>query len=214
MTSDITSIVDALIANFDKLIMDLVKHKYGYLFCQSLIDVVYYFTKLKFKDVRLRRILKRLDSNLPELVADENASLVILVYANQLPAADMKEFVEFCKSEYKMCLQSGKACKIFAKVLSKVTDVEKLEIELHLKKIMPQVFDRNEGKELVEVFLSKADPQNLQPLLKQVFDKLTFYIRSEEFDYFFAKLAELKRTDIIDSIIQKIFFDSKINDKE
>lgn len=35
----ITSIVDALIANFDKLIFDLMKNKNGYLFCQSLIEV-------------------------------------------------------------------------------------------------------------------------------------------------------------------------------
>lgn len=145
---------------------------------------------------------------------DENASLVVLAYVSQLPQADLKDFVEYCKTEFKICLESPTACKVFAKVLSKVTDVERLEIELHLKKIMPQVFDGREGKELVEAFLTKADNQNLQPLLKQVLDHLEVYMKAEDSEYFFSKLAELKRTDIIDSILSLVFFEKKFSDQE
>lgn len=127
-----------------------MKNKNGYLFCQSLIE-------LKFRDVRLRRVLKKIDMNLASLIADPYASLIVLSYANLLPPADMQEFVEYCKTDFKICLGNQTACKIFAKVFGKVSDVERLEIELHLKNIMPQVFDAKCGRDLVEVFLNKAD---------------------------------------------------------
>lgn len=113
-----------------------------------------------------------------------------------------------------MCLGNPTACKIFAKVFAKVLDVERLEIELHLKHIMPAVFESNEGKDLVEVFLTKADPQNLGPLKKKVFDNLTAYLRDEHFEYFFSKVCELKRADIVDEIIAKIFLAGTFSDQE
>lgn len=165
--------------------------------------------------MRLRRILKKIDGNLKELMEDENASQVVLAYASQLPAADLKDLVEYCKTDFKICLRCSTACKVFAKVLGKASDVERLEMELHVKKIMPQVFDlREDGKELVEVFLMKADNQNLQPLLRHAQEKLDMYMKAENLEYFFAKLAELKRTDIIDSIISRVFFENRFNDRE
>lgn len=205
LKTNITAIVDALIAYFDKRIMDIIKHKNGLLLSQSLID-------LKFKDVRLRRSLKGIDKHLKELMADENAPSVILIYANQLPPSDMEDFVEYCKTEYHVCLGNSLACKIFAKVFSKVSDVDRLEIELNLKTIMPQILDGNYGKELVEVFFTKADPQNLLPLKKRLFERLDKYLTSEEYDYFFSKVVELKRTDLIDAVLTKLFKDGSTSD--
>lgn len=145
---------------------------------------------------------------------DENSSLVVLAYVSQLPAAEMKDFVEYCKMEFLICLKSATACKVFAKVLSKVSDVERLEIELNLKKIMPKLFELREGKELVEAFLTKADNQNLQPLLRHILDNLEIYMKADELEYFFSKLAELKRTDIIDFIVSRVFFENLFSDKE
>lgn len=200
LKTNIIAIVDALISYFDKRIMDLITHKNGLLLCQNLID-------LKFKDVRLRRSLKRIDRSLKELMADEIAPSVILIYANQLPSSDLEDFVEFCKTEYQVCLNNPVACKIFAKVYSKASDVDRLEIELNLKTIMPQIFDGNYGKELVEIFFTKADPQNLLPLKKKLFEYLEKYLTSEEYDYFFSKVVELKRTDLIDSVLNRLFKD-------
>jgi hypothetical protein len=205
LKTNITAIVDALISYFDKKVMELIIDKNGLLLSQSLID-------LKFKDVRLRRSLKRIDSNLKELMADENAPSVILIYANQLPSSDMEDFVEYCKIDYHICLGNSQACKIFAKVYSKVSDVDRLEIELNLKTIMPQIFDGNYGKELVEVFFMKADPQNLLPLRKKLFEKLEIYLTSEEYDYFFLKVVELKKTDLIDAVMTHLFKDGSWSD--
>lgn len=205
LKTNITAIVDALIAYFDKRIMDIIKHKNGLLLSQSLID-------LKFKDVRLRRSLKRIDKHLNELMVDENAPSVILIYANQLPPSEMEDFVEYCKSEYPVCLGNSIACKIFAKVFSKVSDVDRLEIELNIKTIMPEILDGNYGKELVEIFFIKADPQNLLPLKKMLFERLDKYLISEEYDYFFSKAVELKRTDLIDSVLIRLFKDRSFSD--
>lgn len=184
-----------------------MKHKNGYLFCQSLIE-------LKFKDIRLRRVLKKIDSNLASLIADPYAALIVLSYANMLPSADMQAFVDYCKKNFRICLGNQTACKIFAKVYGKVSDVERLEIELHLKNIMPQVFDAKCGRELVEVFLNKADNQSIHPLLKRVYSNLEEYIRSDDFEYFFNKVSELKKTEIIDEIISRIFFDRSLTDNQ
>lgn len=205
--TNLTAIVDALIAYFDKRIMDIIKHKDGLLFSQSLID-------LKFKDVRLRRSLKRIDGSLAELMADQHASLVVLIYANQLPSSDMEDFVEYCKKEYRVCLGNPTACKVFAKVFGKVSDVDRLEIELNLKTIIPQIFDGGYGKELVEVFFTKADAQNQQPLMKTLFDNLSRYLTDDDFDYFFSKIIDLKKADLIDTLMTKLFESDTLSDKQ
>lgn len=147
-------------------------------------------------------------------MVDENAPLVILIYANQLPSSDMEDFVEYCKSEYKVCLGNSIACKIFAKVLGKVSDIDRLEIELNLKTIMPQIFDGNYGKELVEIFFTKCDGQNLLPLKKHLFEHLYKYLMGDEYEYFFSKVTELKKIDIIDSLITKVFQDVSFTDTQ
>jgi hypothetical protein len=207
LKTSITSIVDALIAYFDKKLMEIIKHKFGLLFSQSLID-------LKFKDVRLRRSLKRIDDSLAELMADQQAQLVVLIYANQLPSSDMEDFVEYCKKEYRACLDNPTACRVFAKVFGKVSDVNRLEIELNLKTILPQIFDGGYGKELVEVFFTKADSQNQMPLKKIIFENLPKYLTKEEYEYFFSKAIELKKTDLIDTLMTKIFKGDLLSDKQ
>lgn len=181
-----------------------MKNKNGSLFCQSLLE-------LKFKDVRLRRVLKKIDENLQSLIADPNAALIVLAYAGQLPPSEMEAFVDYCIKDYKICLVNPMACRIYAKVFGKVSEVERLEIELHLKSIMPQIFDAKCGRELVEVFLTKADSQSLQPLLRRVYDKIEECIQSEDFGYFFAKLSELKKTEVIDEVIDRIFLDGTLS---
>ena len=207
LKSNIIPIVDTLISFFDRLIYDLMKNKNGYLFCQSIIEN-------KFKDIRLRRVLKKIDQNLPELIDDPYASLIVLTYVNLLSSNDMEAFVEYCKTDFMICLTNQTACKIFAKVFLKVSDVERLEIELHLKNIMPQVFEGKGGRELVEVFLIKSDSQSVQPLLKTVHNRLEEYLKQEDFEYFFNKIAELKRTEIIDEMITKVFLEDGLTDKQ
>jgi len=207
LKTNITAIVDALIAYFDKRIMELIKHNNGLLFSQNLIE-------LKFKDVRLRRTLKRIDKNLAELMADQNAPQVVWAYANQLPSSDMEDFVEYCKKEYRVCIDNPSACKVFAKVFSKVSDVDRLEIELNMKTIIPQIFDGGYGKELVEVFFTKADPQNQLPLKKTIFENLPKYLTKDDYEYFFAKATEQKKTDLIDTLMTKIFKGNLLSDKQ
>jgi hypothetical protein len=55
--------------------------------------------QLKFKDVRLRRILKKIDQNLGSLIADENAAQIILTYVTLLPPNEMADFVSYCQQE-------------------------------------------------------------------------------------------------------------------
>lgn len=198
LKTNLTAIVDTLISTFDKMMDELIRNKQGALFCQSLIDV-------KFKDVRLRRVLKRIDKNLPELIQDETGSQTVLAYVTVLPPAEMADFVEYCKSNFRVCIGNHTACKIFAKVLFKVSDVERLEIELHLKTIMAQIFESKEGVELVEVFVTKADTQNMQGLLSRVYGKILDFLKSEDHEYFFAKIAELKNREIMNEAISRIF---------
>lgn len=198
LKTNLTAIVDTLISTFDKMMDELVRNKHGALFCQSLIDV-------KFKDVRLRRVLKRIDKNLPELIQDDTSAQTVLAYVTVLPPAEMADFVEYCKSNFRVCIGSHLACKIFAKVLSKVSDVERLEIELHLKTIMAQIFESKEGVELVEVFITKADTQNMQGLLSRVYGKILGFLKSEDHEYFFAKITELKNREIMNEVISRIF---------
>lgn len=207
LKSNLTAIVDALVSHFDKKIMELIKHKNGLLFSQSLID-------LKFKDVRLRRSLKHIDKSLGELMADDHAPHVILIYANQLPASDMEDFVDYCKSEFRICLDNPIACKVFAKVFGKVSDVGRLEIELNLKTIVPQIFDGGIGRELVEMFFTKADQQNLLPLRRTLFENLPKYLTNEDYEYFFTKVAELKKTELIDALLAKCFKDKSMGDDQ
>ena len=198
LKTNLTAIVDTLISTFDKMMDELIRNKQGALFCQSLIDV-------KFKDVRLRRVLKRIDKNLPELIQDETGSQTVLAYVTVLPPAEMADFVEYCKSNFRVCIGNHTACKIFAKVLFKVSDVERLEIELHLKTIMAQIFESKEGVELVEVFVTKADTQNMQGLLSRVYGKILDFLKSEDHEYFFAKITELKNREIMNEAISRIF---------
>ena len=207
LKTNVTSIVDALIAYFDKKIMDIIKHKNGLLLSQSLID-------LKFKDVRLRRSLKRIDDNLADLMADQYAPLVVLTYANQLPSSDMEDFVEYCKKEFRVCIHNPTACRVFAKVFGKVSDVDRMEMELNIKTIMPQIFDGSYGNELVEVFFSKADPQNQMSLKQTIFDNLPKYLTKDSYVYFFLKAIEQKKTDLIDTLMAKIFKGDSFSDKQ
>lgn len=207
LKSNVTAIVDALVSYFDKRIMDLITHKHGLLFSQSIID-------LRFRDVRLRRSLKRIDQNLAFLMADDHAPHVILIYVSQLSSADLGAFVDYCKHEYRMCLDNPVACKVFARVFGKVSDVDRLEIELNLKSILPQIFDRGGGRELVEVFFSKADPQNQISLRKKVFENLPKYLTHEDYEYFFSKVAELKKTELIDALLTKCFADQSVHDAD
>lgn len=207
LKTNITAIVDAMVSYFDKRGMDLIKHKNGLLFSQSLID-------LKFRDVRLRRCLKRIDGSLEELMAEQHAPLVVLTYANQLPPSDMEDFVEYCKKEYRVCIDNPIACRVFAKVFGKVSDVDRLEIELKIKTIMPQIFDGGYGKELVEMFFTKADTQNQLPLKKVIFANLLKYLTHEDYEYFFAKVIEQKKADLIDTLMTNIFKGDFLSDNQ
>ena len=198
LKTNLTAIVDTLISTMDKTMEELIHNKHGALFCQTMIDV-------KFKDVRLRRVLKRIDKNLEKWVQEETSAQTVLTYVTMLPPAEMGDFVEYCKTHSKVCLGNHTACKIFAKVLSKVSDVERLEIELHLKIIMAQIFETKEGVELVEVFVTKADAQNMQGLLSRVYGKISWFLKSEDHEYFFVKIAEVKNLDIINEVISRIF---------
>jgi hypothetical protein len=61
--------------------------------------------QLKFKDVRLRRILKRIDQGLGTLIANENAAQIILIYVTLLPPNEMADFVSYCQEEVIPCDQ-------------------------------------------------------------------------------------------------------------
>ncbi len=113
----------------------------------------------------------------------------------------------------KVCLENGSICKIFAKVYSKVSDVERLAIEIQLKNIMPHVFDGGYGRDLVEIFVMKADIQNMQPLCKKIYEDLSRYIASEDFEYFFSKVADAKRTEIVEETIFKLFLSNSVDDQ-
>ena len=206
LKTNIISVVDALIAHFNKQFNELLSNKHGHLFCQNLLE-------LKFKDVRLRRILKKIDQSLKPLMEDYNSAQIVLAYVTQLPPNEMQDFIEYCQKDPRVCIENSTACKIFAKVYGKVTDLDRLAIEMQLKNIMPQVFNGGYGKELVEIFIVKADIQNLQPLAKKLYDDLPRYLSSEDFEYFFLKVTEIKRQEVIEETISRVFLNNTLDDQ-
>lgn len=202
MKTGIVSIIDTLIAYFNKLFDNIVTHSHGCLFCQSLIE-------FKYKDVRLKRFMKQIDDNIYRLINDEYGVQVVLTYVTQVPQAELSDMVKFFKKEYKLCVGRPIVCKILAKVFTKASDVERLELELLLKHLIFQLFEASSGKELVESFITKADPKNLQPFLQRVLEQLPDFLGSEEHEYFFTRMAELKRLSFVDQVLSSIFVAEK-----